>query len=84
HRGTFVRPATLAHESVDRLIESLAMQPLAARCTIAGLDPRRADVIVAGAAIVRAVMRWSGSTLLHASAGGVRIGLLRKAIASDR
>ncbi len=53
----------------------LARLPLAERRNVTGLDPRRADVIVAGALIVEAVMTFSGSETLIVSDRGVRWGL---------
>jgi exopolyphosphatase/pppGpp-phosphohydrolase len=39
------------------------------------MEPSRADVIVVGSAIVRAVLSWSGATKLMVSDRGVRWGL---------
>jgi exopolyphosphatase/guanosine-5'-triphosphate,3'-diphosphate pyrophosphatase len=42
---------------IDRLTGELAALPLAARREVPGLDPKRAPVIVAGAIVVRVVLR---------------------------
>lgn len=66
----------LARPVVDLVADRLASLPLAARRAVPGLDPRRADVIVAGAVIVQAVMDWAGVASFVVSDGGVRVGLL--------
>jgi exopolyphosphatase/guanosine-5'-triphosphate,3'-diphosphate pyrophosphatase len=66
----------LARPVVDLLVDRLASLPLDARRAVPGLDPRRADVIVAGAVIVQAVMDWAGAKDFVVSDGGVRVGLL--------
>lgn len=74
--GASVHGHWLSREAVERMIARLAALPLSTRRTLAGLDPRRADVIIAGAAIVRAVMEWAGQSRILVSHGGVRVGLL--------
>jgi exopolyphosphatase/guanosine-5'-triphosphate,3'-diphosphate pyrophosphatase len=66
----------LARPVVDLLLDRLASLPLASRRQIVGLDPRRADVVVAGVVIVQALMDWAGATSCMVSDGGVRVGLL--------
>ncbi len=83
HGGTLPRPVEISRDEVEHVMRALAGARVDARRETPGLDPRRADVIVAGAAIVRAVMAWSDAPSLHASSGGVRIGLLRNQCAGD-
>jgi exopolyphosphatase/guanosine-5'-triphosphate,3'-diphosphate pyrophosphatase len=71
-----VRGARLSRSAVENVCERLVSVPLASRATIVGLDPRRADVIIAGARVVRSVLRWAGRDELVVSDGGVRVGLL--------
>lgn len=47
----------LTAEAVDRQLERLASTPLEERRSLPGLEPERAPVIVAGVAILRALMR---------------------------
>lgn len=70
-----VHGARLTLASVTELCDRLARSSLAGRRSLTGLDPRRADVIVVGAAIVRAVMRARSHTELVVSDRGVRYGL---------
>ena len=50
--------------------------PLEARRTITGLQPKRAEVILAGACVVRTVMDKLGRDRLTVSDRGLRHGLL--------
>ena len=50
----------LSREAVERQLERLAALPLAERREVPGLEPERAPVIVAGAAILLEVMRHFG------------------------
>jgi exopolyphosphatase/guanosine-5'-triphosphate,3'-diphosphate pyrophosphatase len=70
-----VHGARLTRATVSALAASLARLPLADRRALTGLDPRRADVIVVGAAIVDAVMAWRAQDELVVSDRGVRFGL---------
>lgn len=47
----------LSREAVERLVVELAALPLVERRHVAGLDPLRAPMIIAGAIIVRSVLR---------------------------
>ena len=53
----------------------LARLPLAERKKLPGLEPRRADVIVAGALLVERFVTWSKKTGIIVSDRGVRWGL---------
>jgi len=66
----------LARPVVDLLADRLTSLPLGPRRAVPGLDPRRADVIIAGVVIVQAVMDWAGAASFVVSDGGVRVGLL--------
>ena len=50
----------LSETAVEKQLERLAALPLAERREVAGLEPERAPVIVAGAAIVLETMRYLG------------------------
>lgn len=66
---------TLTRSAVERLATRLASLDLAQRRALPGMEPARADVIVVGSAIARAVLQWSGATELVVSDRGVRWGL---------
>jgi exopolyphosphatase / guanosine-5'-triphosphate,3'-diphosphate pyrophosphatase len=74
--GAAVHGETLGGDTVRGLIEALASVPLAARREIAGLEPKRADVIVAGAILTEQILSWAGSAGCTVSDRGVRWGLI--------
>ena len=61
---------------VDRQIERYRGLSAEARRQIVGLQPKRAEVILAGACIVRTIMDKLKSTSLSVSDRGLRHGLL--------
>ncbi|MFO0888108.1 MAG: hypothetical protein U0790_03060 [Isosphaeraceae bacterium] len=71
-----VQGAELTRGEVDRQIELYRTRPSAERRAIVGLQPNRADVILAGACIVRTVMDKLGKSSLSVSDRGLRHGLL--------
>ncbi len=71
-----VQGATLDRAEVDRQIELYRSRDVETRRAIPGLQPKRADVILAGACIVRTVMEKLGMTRLTVSDRGLRHGLL--------
>lgn len=76
YRGADVHGAPLSSSAVSQLTRRLAALPLARRREVPGLDPGRADVIVAGALLLDELMAWSRKDRLLASDRGVRWGLL--------
>jgi len=79
--GARVHGMRLAADEVLEVAHRLWSLPLAEREALAGLEPRRADVIVTGAAIVAEVLAWSQAAELIVSDRGVRWGLV-EALAS--
>jgi exopolyphosphatase/guanosine-5'-triphosphate,3'-diphosphate pyrophosphatase len=73
-----VHGAVLTLSAVEALCAKLASLPLAERQQLPGLEPKRADVIVAGAIIVRDLLRRSGAREMVVSDRGVRFGLLEQ------
>ena len=71
-----VQGAVLPMGEVDRQIEMYGSQSTEARRRIVGLQPKRAEVILAGACIVRTVMRKLRQDQLSVSDRGLRHGLL--------
>ncbi len=66
----------LTLSDVEGLILLLKSRTIAERKRIVGLEPKRADVILAGAMMVQAVMKMTGMDLVMISDRGVRHGLL--------
>jgi exopolyphosphatase/guanosine-5'-triphosphate,3'-diphosphate pyrophosphatase len=71
-----VQGTILDRAEIDRQIELYRSRPAEARRSIIGLQPKRADVILAGACIVRTVMEMLGQQTLTVSDRGLRHGLL--------
>jgi exopolyphosphatase/guanosine-5'-triphosphate,3'-diphosphate pyrophosphatase len=71
-----VQGAVLDRAEIDRQIELYRSRDADARRTTVGLQPKRADVILAGACIVRTVMEKLGQQTLTVSDRGLRHGLL--------
>jgi exopolyphosphatase/guanosine-5'-triphosphate,3'-diphosphate pyrophosphatase len=71
-----VQGAVLDRAEVDRQIELYRSRDAEARRVIVGLQPKRAEVILAGACIVRTVMDKLGQQRLTVSDRGLRHGLL--------
>ncbi len=71
-----IRGTVLDRETVDREIERFRSLDADARRTIVGLQPARAEVILAGACIVRTVMDKLGQASLTVSDFGLRHGVL--------
>jgi exopolyphosphatase/guanosine-5'-triphosphate,3'-diphosphate pyrophosphatase len=66
----------LSRNRVHALLRELASLPLARRRTVPGLEPARADVIVAGALVCQVVMETLGFPSIVVSDGGLREGIL--------
>src|SRR5437667_5345543 len=75
-RVTPARDYTLSRAELVRLLDRLRESPLAACREIAGLDPKRADIIVAGAAVVARLTRRLGTLRVLVNERGIRDGVL--------
>jgi exopolyphosphatase/guanosine-5'-triphosphate,3'-diphosphate pyrophosphatase len=73
---TVVQGTVLDRAEVDRQIDLYRSRGADARRTIIGLQPKRAEVILAGACIVRTVMEKLGKETLTVSDRGLRHGVL--------
>ena len=71
-----VHGAALSLAEVEALVARLAALPVAARAALPGMEPKRADVILAGALVVAEAMRATAFDRLTVSDRGVRWGLL--------
>jgi exopolyphosphatase/guanosine-5'-triphosphate,3'-diphosphate pyrophosphatase len=77
-----VQGAVLERDEIDRQIELYRTRDAEARRSIVGLQPKRADVILAGACIVRTVMDKLGQTSLTVSDRALRHGLIAERFGS--
>jgi len=71
-----VQGTVLDRAEIDRQIELYRSRDAEARRAIVGLQPKRAEVILAGACIVRTVMEKLGKDSLTVSDRGLRHGVL--------
>ena len=71
-----VQGAILERADIDHQIELYRSRDADGRRSIVGLQPKRADVILAGACIVRTVMEKLGQDTMTVSDRGLRHGLL--------
>lgn len=71
-----VQGTVLDRAEIDRQVELYRSRDAEERRSIVGLQPKRADVILAGACIVRTVMEKLGQETLTVSDRGLRHGLL--------
>jgi exopolyphosphatase / guanosine-5'-triphosphate,3'-diphosphate pyrophosphatase len=70
-----VHGAALTLDEVRETCDRLARVPFDERVRLPGLSPKRADVIVAGALLCRAIVEKAGASRLLVSDRGVRWGL---------
>jgi exopolyphosphatase/guanosine-5'-triphosphate,3'-diphosphate pyrophosphatase len=78
-----VQGAVLERSEIDRQIELYRTTPTEDRRSIVGLQPKRAEVILAGACIVRTVMDKLGADRLTVSDRGLRHGVLAERFGTD-
>ena len=71
-----IHGTTIASHEVKRLLETLAGMSLEDRRQMPGLRPERADIIVAGLAVVAELLSASGTGGVTVSGFGLRDGLL--------
>jgi exopolyphosphatase/guanosine-5'-triphosphate,3'-diphosphate pyrophosphatase len=71
-----VQGTVLDRAEIDRQIELYRSMDAASRRGVVGLQPNRAEVILAGACIIRTVMEKLGKTSLTVSDRGLRHGVL--------
>lgn len=65
----------LGVEALGEIVEDLATMSLAERRGVAGLNPDRADIIVAGGVVIREIAALAGASELVISGQGLREGL---------
>ena len=72
----------LETSEIDRQIGRYRSMDTEARRTIVGLQPKRAEVILAGACIVRTVLEMLSGTFVEVSDRGLRQRSARRAVSS--
>ena len=74
--ATLVHGAELSRAEIESTVQRLAHLPVMLRRTLPGLQPKRADVIVAGGIILRTAIDCLGASSVTVSDRGLRWGLL--------
>ena len=73
--GALVHGFEMTRAALDEVVTRLASIDLATRRRLPGMEPKRADVIIAGGVIALAVLEWAGAERVCISDRGVRWGL---------
>ncbi|MGD1019222.1 MAG: Ppx/GppA phosphatase family protein [Verrucomicrobiia bacterium] len=68
--------ATISREKLKALVRRLEVMPLAERKKVPGLPPERADIIVAGGAVLLVAMEILGASELAVSVRNLRYGVV--------
>ena len=76
--GARVHGSVLDVRAIEELVWRLARMPLAERARMPGLEPKRADVIVAGGLIALAYLEQTKANVVMVSDRGVRWGLAER------
>jgi exopolyphosphatase / guanosine-5'-triphosphate,3'-diphosphate pyrophosphatase len=66
------------------LIERLAALPASERASVPGIKPARADLILAGAVVLKGVLKAAGFDALEATEAGMREGVFFERLLADR
>ena len=70
-----VQGQLITTDALDALVTRLAALPVAERGTVPGIKPARADLILAGAVVVRCVLEAGGFEALEVTEAGLREGV---------
>ncbi len=74
--GDTVHGVSVTAAEVEQILDWLASRTAEQRRQVAGLNPERADIILAGLAVTAELLDWTRSRSLTVSAFGLREGLL--------
>jgi exopolyphosphatase/guanosine-5'-triphosphate,3'-diphosphate pyrophosphatase len=70
-----VQGMVIGVDALEELIERLAALPAAERADVPGIKPARADLILAGAVVVREALRAAGADSIETTEAGLREGV---------
>ena len=70
-----VQGFVLEADALDDLIEQLAALPADERASVSGIKPARADIVLAGAVVIRGVMEAAGVDGVEVTEAGLREGV---------
>jgi exopolyphosphatase/guanosine-5'-triphosphate,3'-diphosphate pyrophosphatase len=70
-----VQGMVIGRDALDQLVQRLAALPASERASVPGIKPARADLILAGAVVVQAVLETGGFESLETTEAGLREGI---------
>lgn len=76
HPGAVPVESRISHKDLCRIIDILAALPLEQRKKVPGINPERADIIIAGAAILETFMKELSLASIATTSRGLQDGLL--------
>ena len=79
-----VQGTVIEREVLDELVQRLASLPASERATVPGVKPARADLILAGAVVVQAVLKAGGFAGMETTEAGLREGVFFERLLADR
>jgi exopolyphosphatase/guanosine-5'-triphosphate,3'-diphosphate pyrophosphatase len=79
-----VQGMVISRDVLDGLIERLAALPANERASVPGIKPARADLILAGAVVLRAVLDATGAEGIEATEAGLREGIFFERLLQGR
>jgi exopolyphosphatase/guanosine-5'-triphosphate,3'-diphosphate pyrophosphatase len=79
-----VQGMVIKREVLDELIDRLAVLPPAERASVPGIKPARADLVLAGAVVLRGVLSAGGFDGLEATEAGLREGVFFERLLEGR
>ena len=82
--GARAHGAVLTRDEVSAAVAELAALTVEQRRQLPAIDPKRADVIVAGAVLVEELLRFHGIEAMTVSDRGVRWGLVARAASGNQ
>jgi exopolyphosphatase/pppGpp-phosphohydrolase len=82
HAGQPMWGYRVTRAQIRHLVSDLAQMSLEKRCKVPGLSPQRADIIVAGLAIIERILGYLRVNVVQVHTRGVRDGLLLTMISS--
>jgi exopolyphosphatase/guanosine-5'-triphosphate,3'-diphosphate pyrophosphatase len=79
-----VQGMVIGIDALEELIERLAALPAAERADVPGVKPARADLILAGAVVVREALRAAGAEAIETTEAGLREGVFFERLLGDQ
>jgi exopolyphosphatase/guanosine-5'-triphosphate,3'-diphosphate pyrophosphatase len=79
-----VQGMVIGREALEELVQRLAALPAKERASVPGIKPARADLILAGAVVVEAVMNAGGFDGLETTEAGLREGVFFERLLNGR